>query len=179
MEPSMGRAKRAGLPLRASPAPKTRLRSVSPELPNASSTDMHPLASANRARMAVSSHRFGTLRALPGSRPAWARPRRKPSSDAGRGEHRREPEHTYGRVRYETVAQFDLTTRSFPRQTFREECTQSSWMNTHQLPRGSNMVSPFVRRQRLATVLRDLREERGMMADELAKRIHYSRTKIS
>ena len=41
------------------------------------------------------------------------------------------------------------------------------------------MVSPFVRRQRLATVLRELREERGMMADELAKRIHYSRTKIS
>jgi transcriptional regulator with XRE-family HTH domain len=33
--------------------------------------------------------------------------------------------------------------------------------------------------QRLATVLRELREERGMMADELAKRIHYSRTKIS
>ncbi|MEU8799785.1 helix-turn-helix transcriptional regulator [Spirillospora sp. NPDC048819] len=41
------------------------------------------------------------------------------------------------------------------------------------------MVSPYVRRQRLATVLRTLREERGLMADELAKRIHYSRTKIS
>ncbi|TDD74237.1 XRE family transcriptional regulator [Actinomadura darangshiensis] len=41
------------------------------------------------------------------------------------------------------------------------------------------MVSPYVRRQRLATVLRTLREEHGIMADELAKRIHYSRTKIS
>ncbi|MGI5201991.1 helix-turn-helix domain-containing protein [Spirillospora sp. CA-108201] len=41
------------------------------------------------------------------------------------------------------------------------------------------MVSPYVRRQRLAAELRRLREERGMMAEELAKRIHYSRTKIS
>ncbi|MFA1550442.1 helix-turn-helix domain-containing protein [Actinomadura chokoriensis] len=41
------------------------------------------------------------------------------------------------------------------------------------------MVSPYVRRQRLATELRKLREERGLMADELAKRIHYSRMKIS
>ncbi|NKZ08832.1 helix-turn-helix domain-containing protein [Actinomadura latina] len=41
------------------------------------------------------------------------------------------------------------------------------------------MVSPYVRRQRLAAELRKLREERGMMADELAKRIHYSRMKIS
>ncbi|TDC55312.1 transcriptional regulator [Actinomadura sp. KC345] len=41
------------------------------------------------------------------------------------------------------------------------------------------MVSPFVRRHRLAAELRTLREEREMTADELAKRIHYSRTKIS
>lgn len=41
------------------------------------------------------------------------------------------------------------------------------------------MVSPYVRRQRLAAELRKLREERGMLADELAKRIHYSRMKIS
>ncbi|TDC97713.1 helix-turn-helix transcriptional regulator [Actinomadura sp. 7K507] len=41
------------------------------------------------------------------------------------------------------------------------------------------MVSPFVRRHRLAAQLRTLREEREMTADELAKRIHYSRTKIS
>lgn len=41
------------------------------------------------------------------------------------------------------------------------------------------MVSPFVRRHRLAAELRALREEHGMTADELAKRIHYSRTKIS
>ncbi|MEU5992946.1 helix-turn-helix transcriptional regulator [Spirillospora sp. NPDC047418] len=41
------------------------------------------------------------------------------------------------------------------------------------------MVSPYVRRQRLAAELRKLREERGLMADELARRIHYSRMKIS
>lgn len=41
------------------------------------------------------------------------------------------------------------------------------------------MVSPFVRRHRLAAKLRALREEREMTADELAQRIHYSRTKIS
>ncbi|MEU8345544.1 helix-turn-helix domain-containing protein [Actinomadura meyerae] len=41
------------------------------------------------------------------------------------------------------------------------------------------MVSPYVRRQRLAAELRKLREERGLMAEELAKRIHYSRMKIS
>lgn len=41
------------------------------------------------------------------------------------------------------------------------------------------MISPFVRRHRLAAEIRTLREEREMTADELAKRIHYSRTKIS
>ncbi|WP_433151908.1 helix-turn-helix domain-containing protein [Actinomadura nitritigenes] len=41
------------------------------------------------------------------------------------------------------------------------------------------MVSPFVRRRRLAAELRALREEREMTADELAKRIHYSRMKVS
>ncbi|TDC97715.1 helix-turn-helix transcriptional regulator [Actinomadura sp. 7K507] len=41
------------------------------------------------------------------------------------------------------------------------------------------MMSPFVRRHRLAAKLRTLREEREMTADELAKGIHYSRTKIS
>jgi transcriptional regulator with XRE-family HTH domain len=41
------------------------------------------------------------------------------------------------------------------------------------------MGSPYVQRLRLAAELRSLREERGLMADELAKRIHYSRTKIS
>lgn len=51
-------------------------------------------------------------------------------------------------------------------------------MVTVPLP-GVSMVSPYVRRQRLAVELRKLREERGMMADELAKRIHYSRMKIS
>ncbi|WP_433232138.1 helix-turn-helix domain-containing protein [Actinomadura formosensis] len=51
-------------------------------------------------------------------------------------------------------------------------------MVTVPLP-GVSMVSPYVRRQRLAAELRKLREERGMMADELAKRIHYSRMKIS
>ncbi|MFG2091150.1 helix-turn-helix domain-containing protein [Spirillospora sp. NPDC048824] len=52
-------------------------------------------------------------------------------------------------------------------------------MVTLHSPRRFDMVSPFVRRQRLAAVLRELREERGMLADELAKRIHYSRTKIT
>ncbi|WP_433469323.1 helix-turn-helix domain-containing protein [Spirillospora sp. CA-128828] len=41
------------------------------------------------------------------------------------------------------------------------------------------MVSPFIRRRRLADELRTLREEREMTADELAKRIHYSRMKVS
>ncbi|TDD74483.1 helix-turn-helix domain-containing protein [Actinomadura rubrisoli] len=41
------------------------------------------------------------------------------------------------------------------------------------------MVSPFVRRRRLAAELRALREEREMTADDLAKDIHYSRMKIS
>ena len=41
------------------------------------------------------------------------------------------------------------------------------------------MTSPFVRRRRLATELRTLRERRGMTADRLAKLIHQSRMKIS
>ncbi len=41
------------------------------------------------------------------------------------------------------------------------------------------MTSPFVRRRRLATELRTLREERGMTADELAGRIYRSRMTIS
>ncbi|RKS67697.1 helix-turn-helix protein [Actinomadura pelletieri DSM 43383] len=41
------------------------------------------------------------------------------------------------------------------------------------------MGSPYVKRLRLAAELRALREDRGLMAEELAKRIHYSRTKIS
>ncbi|GLY82296.1 helix-turn-helix domain-containing protein [Actinoallomurus iriomotensis] len=41
------------------------------------------------------------------------------------------------------------------------------------------MASPFVRRRRLATELRALREERGMTADRLACLIHQSRMKIS
>ena len=41
------------------------------------------------------------------------------------------------------------------------------------------MTSPFVRRQRLATELRTLREKRGITADELAKQIFRSRTTIS
>ncbi|MEV5828466.1 helix-turn-helix transcriptional regulator [Spirillospora sp. NPDC052242] len=41
------------------------------------------------------------------------------------------------------------------------------------------MSSPFVRRRRLADELRNLREEHDLTADELAKRIHYSRMKIS
>lgn len=41
------------------------------------------------------------------------------------------------------------------------------------------MSSPFVRRRRLADELRALREAHDMTADELAKRIHYSRMKIS
>ncbi|WP_165950200.1 helix-turn-helix transcriptional regulator [Actinomadura sp. GC306] len=41
------------------------------------------------------------------------------------------------------------------------------------------MTSPFVRRQRLATELRTLREQRGITADELAKAIFRSRTTIS
>lgn len=41
------------------------------------------------------------------------------------------------------------------------------------------MTSPFVRRRRLAAEIRTLREERGMTTDELARRIHQSRMKIS
>ncbi|GAA2137526.1 helix-turn-helix domain-containing protein [Actinomadura napierensis] len=41
------------------------------------------------------------------------------------------------------------------------------------------MTSPFVRRQRLATELRTLREQRGITADELSKLIFRSRTTIS
>ena len=41
------------------------------------------------------------------------------------------------------------------------------------------MTSPFVRRQRLATELRTLREQRGITADELSKAIFRSRTTIS
>ncbi|GAA4225649.1 helix-turn-helix transcriptional regulator [Actinomadura meridiana] len=41
------------------------------------------------------------------------------------------------------------------------------------------MSSPYIQRLRLAAELRALREDRGLMADELAKLIHYSRTKIS
>jgi transcriptional regulator with XRE-family HTH domain len=41
------------------------------------------------------------------------------------------------------------------------------------------MTSPFVRRRRLAAELRALREERGMIADRLARLIHQSRMKIS
>lgn len=41
------------------------------------------------------------------------------------------------------------------------------------------MSSPFVRRRRLATELRTLREARGLTADQLACRIHQSRMKIS
>lgn len=41
------------------------------------------------------------------------------------------------------------------------------------------MTSPFVRRRRLAAELRALREDRGMTSDELARRVHHSRMKIS
>ncbi|WP_433467827.1 Scr1 family TA system antitoxin-like transcriptional regulator [Spirillospora sp. CA-128828] len=41
------------------------------------------------------------------------------------------------------------------------------------------MTSPFVRRRRLATELRTLREQRGMTADELAQRIYRSRMTVS
>lgn len=41
------------------------------------------------------------------------------------------------------------------------------------------MTSPFVRRQRLATELRTLREQHGITADELSKLIFRSRTTIS
>ncbi len=41
------------------------------------------------------------------------------------------------------------------------------------------MTSPFVRRRRLAVELRTLREERGLTAEQVAKRIHQSRMKIS
>jgi DNA-binding XRE family transcriptional regulator len=41
------------------------------------------------------------------------------------------------------------------------------------------VTSPFVRRRRLATELRTLREQRGLTAGGLADRIHYSRMKIS
>jgi transcriptional regulator with XRE-family HTH domain len=39
--------------------------------------------------------------------------------------------------------------------------------------------SPFVRRRRLADELRALREAHDLSADELAKRIHHSRMRIS
>lgn len=41
------------------------------------------------------------------------------------------------------------------------------------------MTSPFVRRRRLATELRTLREQNGMTADELARMIYRSRMTIS
>ncbi|TDC84161.1 XRE family transcriptional regulator [Actinomadura sp. 7K507] len=41
------------------------------------------------------------------------------------------------------------------------------------------MTSPFVRRRRLATELRTLREQNGMTADELARRIYRSRMTVS
>ena len=41
------------------------------------------------------------------------------------------------------------------------------------------MTSPFVRRRRLAVELRALREERGLTAEQVAKRIHQSRMKVS
>ncbi|RFS85196.1 XRE family transcriptional regulator [Actinomadura spongiicola] len=41
------------------------------------------------------------------------------------------------------------------------------------------MVSPYVRRLKLATELRALREEHGILTEDLAKRLYYSRTKIS
>ncbi|HEX6468911.1 MAG TPA: Scr1 family TA system antitoxin-like transcriptional regulator [Streptosporangiaceae bacterium] len=41
------------------------------------------------------------------------------------------------------------------------------------------MTSPFVRRRRLAVELRALREERGLTAEQVARRIHQSRMKIS
>ena len=41
------------------------------------------------------------------------------------------------------------------------------------------MTSPFVRRRRLATELRALREQSGMTADELARRIYRSRMTVS
>ncbi|MCP9954243.1 helix-turn-helix domain-containing protein [Actinomadura madurae] len=41
------------------------------------------------------------------------------------------------------------------------------------------MTSPFVRRRRLGAELRTLREQSGMTADELARRIYRSRMTIS
>ncbi|MBA9004812.1 helix-turn-helix domain-containing protein [Thermomonospora cellulosilytica] len=41
------------------------------------------------------------------------------------------------------------------------------------------MASPFVRRRRLGMELRAIREERGLTADQLARRIHYSRMQVS
>ncbi|GAA4242567.1 helix-turn-helix transcriptional regulator [Actinomadura meridiana] len=41
------------------------------------------------------------------------------------------------------------------------------------------MTSPFVRRRRLATELRTLREQSGMTADDLARRIYRSRMTVS
>ncbi|TDB94397.1 helix-turn-helix transcriptional regulator [Actinomadura sp. 7K534] len=41
------------------------------------------------------------------------------------------------------------------------------------------MTSPFVRRRRLAAELRTLREQNGMTADELARRIYRSRMTVS
>jgi transcriptional regulator with XRE-family HTH domain len=41
------------------------------------------------------------------------------------------------------------------------------------------VTSPFVRRRRLATELRTLREQHGMTAEELSRRLFQSRTKVS
>jgi transcriptional regulator with XRE-family HTH domain len=41
------------------------------------------------------------------------------------------------------------------------------------------MTSPFVRRRRLATELRNLREEKGMTAGRLSQLLHQSRMKVS
>jgi transcriptional regulator with XRE-family HTH domain len=49
----------------------------------------------------------------------------------------------------------------------------------HGSQEAERMTSPFVRRRRLATELRVLREKQGMTADRLAKLIHQSRMKIS
>lgn len=41
------------------------------------------------------------------------------------------------------------------------------------------MISPYVRRRRLAAELRKIREERDLTTDEVAKRVYQSRSKIS
>jgi hypothetical protein len=41
------------------------------------------------------------------------------------------------------------------------------------------VISPFVRRNRLATELRALREQRGMTAEDLSRQIFRSRVIIS